>query len=293
MAANNTNIPLSVRNAVEGDSETSHMPIAVNLRADINASADVQIFGPIEESVENVIWCEGHLDVSGLYSDPSNALIEFWEPSNDRGTIKARIAKDTRNARHIAQAFSVSLATVIKKGMDASAANPFQSYPSGYHYYDNFGELALSYAAEGMFGHPSATVAITNDDILVNGFNNDVSANDPITSAVPASNENQALAQRIATALFDLSDNVVTEIAQVVLGQDACRATNEDNSELQVDSKVPLRFYDGDVVYVKITLEDFSPNIAGSNGFLAQQFTPNIPLKQDYYLRITLTTGGL
>jgi hypothetical protein len=290
---NNVNPISGDANPVVGNSDASHVAVVVNLRAAINASANVAVFGPSEESVENVIWCDGHLDVSGLYSDPSNALIEFWEPSNERGTIKARIAKDTRNARHIAQVFSESLADVIKSGMDASAANPFQMYPSGYHHYDNFGELALSYAAEGMFGHPSATVAITNDKIIVDGFNNDISASDPVTSAVPASQTNQALAQRIAAALFDSSEPIATAIAQVVLGQDARRATNEDNSALQLDRKAPLRFYHGDVVYVKITLENWTAsNGNDAAGFLNQAFQPTMPPKQDYYLRINVTTGG-
>ena len=297
MATNNTTIPVADTNPVVGNSDASHVPIVVNLRTAISATANVAVFGPSEEQVENVIWCDGHLDVSGLYSDPSNALIEFWEPSNARGTIKARIAKDDgngtdRNAFNVARLFSESMARVIKNGMDASAANPFQSYP-GYHHYDNFGELALSYAAEGMFGHPSAKVAITNDAELVLGFNNDTRMREFPTSAVPSTQADQALSQRLSAALYGSSDAFATAIAQVVLGQDARRATNEDNSELQVDRKVPLRFYHGDVVYIKITLENFTSSLSGPNGVLTQKFTPTTPPKQEYYLRINLTTGGL
>ena len=274
-------------------------PVVVNLRAAINASATVSVFGPSDESVSNVIWCDVPLDVSGLYSDPSNALIEFWEPSNAPGNIVARIANvggpsTNRNARAVAQLFSESLANVIKGGMDASAANPFMAYSGpAYTQYDNFGRLALAYAAEGMFGHPSATAAITNDIALVNGFNNDTKKIDDVTNAATAGQFDQALAQRLAAALYGSDQEVATAIAQVVLGQDARRATNVDNSQLQVNQKAPLRFYDGDVVYVKITLANFTASIGNAGSYLAQQYTPSVPKTQDYHLRIRVTAGGL
>jgi hypothetical protein len=276
--------------------------VKVDLRAAIDASAGVTVFGPSEETLYNVIWCDLPLDVLGLYSDPSNALIEFWEPSTagQRGTISARIAKDdiggtNRNARAVAQLFAESMANVIKGGMDASAANPFQSYSGpAYTKYTSFGELALSYAAEGMFGHPSATAAITNDTALVTGFNNDAKKLTPVTELVLATNSDQALAQRLATALYGSSDAVATAIAQSVLGQDAVRMTNDDNSALQVDRKAALRFIAGDVVYVAITLKNFVPTIGGNSPAL-QQLTIgeiNTPREEKYYLRIRLTTGG-
>jgi hypothetical protein len=272
-----------------------HAPVAVNLRALVDASASVSVFGPSAETVSNVIWCNVNLDVSGLYSDPSNALIEFWEPADARGTIKARIASDTRNARAVAQLFSESMANVIKGSMDASAANPFQGYSgNAYTLYSSFGDVVLAYAAEGMFGHPSATAAITNDTEIVNGFNNDASKLTAVTGAATPSQTDQALAQRLATALYASSDAVATAIAQVVLGQDASRATNADNSELQSNQKAPLRFYPDDVVYVAVRLTNFRASLGANAGTLAQNYNTEIPTpaNETYYLRIRLTTGG-
>jgi hypothetical protein len=283
------------------DVTQSYTSVKVDLRAAIDASANVTVFGPSEETLYNVVWCDVALDVSGLYSDPSNALIEFWEPSNARGTISARIAKDNvggtdRNARAVAQLFSESMANVIKGGMDASAANPFQAYPGpAYTKYTSFGELALSYAAEGMFGHPSATAAITNDVAIVDGFNNDAKKLEPVTSVATRSDADQSLAQRLAATLYASSDAVATAIAQSVLGQDGVRMTNDDNSALQVDMKAALRFVAGDVVYVAITLKDFVPTIGGNSPDL-QQFTAieiGSPRTEKYYLRIRLSAGGL
>jgi hypothetical protein len=267
-----------------------HAPIVVNLRALVDASASVSVFGPSAETVSNVVWCSLPLDVSALYVDGTKALFEFWEPSNERGTIKAQIAS-TRDAQARAQHFAVSLAAVLKGAMDASAANPFQAYANrAYDGYASFGDLALAYAAEGMFGHPSATAAITNDVAIVDGFNNDASKNTAITAAALPAQDNQALAQRLAATLHASSEAVATAIAQVVLGQDASRATNEDNSERQVDQKAALRFYAGDVVYVAIKLTNFRAALGSNAGTLAQNYNTEIPTPADetYYLRINL-----
>jgi hypothetical protein len=259
----------------------------VNLRALIDSSASVAVFGPSAEVINNVVWCGVTLDVSALYVDASHALFEFWEPSEARGTLKAQIA-GTRDAQARAQHFSVSLANVIAGAMDASAANPFQAYPgAAYTQYASFGDLTLAYAAEGMFGHPSATAAITNDVEIVDGFNSAASKDTAITAPAPHGQLDQALAQRLAAALYASSEAVSTAIAQVVLGQDASRATNEDNSQLQVDQKAALRFYPDDVVYVAIRLSSFGA-IVGSGSPLTQNYTPAVPPTQTYYLRIRL-----
>ena len=266
--------------------------VKVDLRAAIDASAGVTVFGPSEETMYNVIWCARNLDVSALYVDASNALLEFWEPSAtaERGTISARIASADRNAEQRAQHFSTSLHYVLQGLLDASAANPFQTYPAAYQSYTTFGELALSYAAEGMFGHPSATAAITNDVAIVDGFNKDTRVSTAVTSAVSPNQNDQALAQRLAANLYGSSAEVATAIAQSVLGQDAVRMTNDDNSALQLDRKAALRFIAGDVVYVAITLKNFVPTIGGPSPGLQQYAAGEIatPREEKYYLRIVL-----
>jgi hypothetical protein len=285
-APNNTTVDASY-NVTIGD---HHAPVVVNLRALVDASASVAVFGPSAETISNVVWCTNTLDVSALYVDSEHSLLEFWEPADARGTLKAQIAS-TRDAQARAQHFAVSLASVIQGEMDASAANPFQNYASrSYDKYASFGELALAYAAEGMFGHPSATAAVTNDVEIVDGFNNDASKNTAITSAAAPAQGNQALAQRLAAALHASSEAVATAIAQVVLGQDASRATNEDNSERLVDQKAALRFYAGDVVYVAIKLTSFRAAVGSAIGTIAQNYNTEIPTpaEETYYLRITL-----
>jgi hypothetical protein len=271
----------------------SHQPIIVNLRAAIDASAEVAVFGPSEERVSNVVWCDVSLNVAGLYDGSQNAMFEFWETAAEPGAFNAQIATG-RDASAVALTFAQSLAAVLQGGMDASAANPFQNYGQrAYDHYDSFGDLALAYAAEGMFGHPSATAAITNDDEIINGFNSDTSASDGLNGETPTAptQTNQALAHRLAHALLHSSGTVATQIARQVLGQDASRATNEDNSERKFDEKAALRFYENDVVYVAITLNNFVASVGSASGVLAQQYSPVTPTAETYYLRIRLANA--
>ena len=84
---------------------------------------------------------------------------------------------------------------------------------------------------------------------------------------------------------------MATLIARQVLGQDASRATNEDNSERQVDVKSALRFYENDVVYVAIRLSGFRAQVGNTSGAFSQQFNSEIlePTTETYYLRMRLT----
>jgi hypothetical protein len=230
-----------VNTASNADNDTNiaqtYQTVKVDLRAAIDSSAGVSVFGPSSETLYNVVWCDTRMDVSALYAGSGRSLIEFWEPSNDRGNIAARIAVADRNAKDVAGHFASEIHDVLQGILDASAANPFQAYANrAYDNYASFGDLVLAYAAEGMFGHPSATAAITNDQEIVDGFNNDAKKNSVITSAQAPTQLDQALAQRLAAALHASSEAVATAIAQVVLGQDASRATNEDMNEDSEDA---------------------------------------------------------
>ena len=275
-----------------------HHPVIVNLRVNIDLSGNVELFGASEEEVCNIIVPTLKLDVSGLFADESQCLIEFWEPSGARGTMLARVDNEGNGtkAKETSVAFAKSLAKVLRGAMDASAAAPFGSY-AGFTSYENFGELVLSYAAEGMFGHPQATSAITNDVNIVNAFQNDSLSNAYTGAAapVPTKSNTEALADRaiaaqLAWALLNLDNATALKIAQQVIGQDAGRATREDNSARSPDDKQSLRFYKDDVVYVAVTLKNFTHTMgagfpASANG---QQYLPVVPPTQKYYLRLTL-----
>lgn len=295
MAYNAANQLGEIYDASKNPMAAPHTRVIVNLNVNVDVSGNVELFGASEEMIRNIVVPALTLNVNGLYSDNSNALIEFWEENAARGEFKARIGVNT-DASGCAVAFATSLATVLKGAMDASAAAPFGSY-EGYTSYSSFGELVLSYAAEGMFGHPQATAAITNDVAIVAAFNNDAAAlaytgnSAPVsTGSASESGADKAIAARLAHALLTMDDAAALVIAQQVIGQDAGRATLEDNNELPTVRKQSLRWYAGDVVYVSVTLENFTHSMGP--GFPAsapgQQYGPAVPPTKQYYLRLTL-----
>ena len=113
-----------------------------------------------------------------------------------------------------------------------------------------------------------ATAAITNDSAFVTNMNKSIiPANADAMSvetnyAQSATNANLAMA--LVKALKDQTAANLATIATTVIGQDSGRARAADNSQLPTDSKQPLSFLAGDVVFVSITVN--SPTISSLGG---------------------------
>jgi hypothetical protein len=265
-----------------------YSPVTVNLKNEIDASANIEVFGPSAETLTNILVCSGTLDRRHFF-DGSDGIIEFWEPSNARGTVEARMNSSVLKREQLLNAMASSLHYVLTSSIDASGAAPFSVYTAqnnAYWTYPSFGELALAYAADDLFGHVAATAAITNDVAVVDGFDSNASVSSPVSVAATPSQTDQALAQRLCAALYASSDVTATYIANTVLKQDAARARDQDNNEIAPDVKQHLRFVDGDVVYMSITLHDFSVDVGQG-----QQYTPvnTAPSSVKYYLKIRLS----
>jgi hypothetical protein len=81
-------------------------------------------------------------------------------------------------------------------------------------------------------------------------------------------------------------------IVAQVLGQDATRAMNADNSERTVEQHQLLRFYEGDVIYMSIKLK--TPNVTVGEGNAVGEATfENSYDEQTYVLKITLEEEDL
>jgi hypothetical protein len=265
----------------------AYSAVKVNLKNAIDASANIEVFGPSAETLTNVLVCSVKLSAATFF-DNSEGIIEFFEPSGARGTVQAKMNQNEEKRLELLNAMALSLHDVLNGSIDASGAAPFNLYTASAkeHYtYSSFGELALAYAADDLFGHVAATAAITNDLDVVGGFNSGNSKNEPVDSAVTPSQSDQALAQRLCAALYATSDATATYIANTVLKQDAARARDQDNNELPPDTKQHLRFIANDVVYMSITLHDFSVTVGEG-----QQYTPENtePFSVKYLLEITL-----
>jgi hypothetical protein len=90
-----------------------------------------------------------------------------------------------------------------------------------------------------------------------------------------------------------VGDNVASELANIVrqvVGQDAQRLMDEDNSERTKDIRRLLRFYEGDIIYMNIKLK--TPNVtvaSGQNPALTDSaLEGKYATEQSYTLKITL-----
>jgi hypothetical protein len=163
--------------------------ITVNLNVTVDASGSVTILGYQPVAPSNIIYADVPLQVTSLYdvSDPANpvGLIEFWEPSDNLGAISCSLADSSGNPtayvdacgnvydltgayKDSARKLANDIEYVLCSGFDCSGVAPFDKYKvSGEWHPGHFGRLVLSYYADKLLGHASATSAITNDkDIM-------------------------------------------------------------------------------------------------------------------------------
>ena len=234
--------------------------VTVNLNVNVNADSSIDVMSSVADSVATAVVCVP-MPAAAL-----SGFIEFWEPSDALGTIKAQVI-----ASYKTNAFALydGLDDVINGSMDCSAAPIYSTYTdTNYTTVSSFGKLALGYVAHSIFGHVQATAAITNDSAFVTNMNKSIiPANADAMSvetnyAQSATNANLAMA--LVKALKDQTAANLATIATTVIGQDSGRARAADNSQLPTDSKQPLSFLAGDVVFVSITVN--SPTISSLGG---------------------------
>jgi hypothetical protein len=281
-------------------SSAPHTGVEVQLNININAKGDVEVFGEGKPDVVEYIIAKKELPVSALYAAgasgaPDSGLIEFWEPSDALGDIKCRLAgSDAAHTEVPADAYKTASAAMVaglqallEEEFDCVNAAPFSGYVGEEEYtkQDDFGRVALAAYAHSLFGHVDATAAITNDEAFVTGMlaTRSTAATDPMTwdDAADGTNANLAirlvqaiLAKGVASGVYSESNvNAITDInsdatlanvVRQVLGQDPNRAINADNSQRTVDKHMVLRFYEGDIIFVSITLQAPTVNIGGS-----------------------------
>lgn len=202
---------------------------------------------------------------------------------------------------------------------------------SAYYNVSNFSRVALNLYAHYLFGHVAATSAITNDvsfmanmlsvtestasDASGNALSryNDWTEASNISSwdCVTTSTTTADLARKLVSTLIkkgiDANGNLVisdvstsssgpsaplAQIVKQVLGQDASRAMDQDNNELTPNTHQLLRFYDGDVIYVSITLKQPLVTVNGQTGFHAggqQAYTDSSSIAGNTYTETTYT----
>ena len=179
-----------------------------------------------------------------------------------------------------------------------------------YYKQRDFGRVALATYAHYMFGHVDATAAITNDKAFVEAMLSVSAGGDDETATGKDtryaawtktttgnvqtwSNSGTAadanLAIRLVKALVNkglsttdasgvpvvsaVSENNTAKLSHIVgqvVGQDATRLMDVDNSQRTLDKHQLLRFYAGDIIYVTIKLKQPSVSI-GTTGQLVSE----------------------
>ncbi len=218
------------------------------------------------------------------------------------------------------KALAAGFQAILNDTFDCSGASPFNNaaYTGDVEYYkqDNLGRVALATYAHYMFGHVDATVAITNDSDFVKGMlslnssgnwskSTDVTNNVVNDWTATSSGTDANLAVRLVKAIVgkgvDASGNPTTSlvnsndsgslanIVAQVIGQDASRTMNADNSQRTLEQHILLRFYPGDVIYVNIKLK--TPSV--SVGTQDQQVTGSalqalVTTEENFTIKITL-----
>lgn len=188
------------------------------------------------------------------------------------------------------------LQKILCNTFDASSAIPFSNnkYATVDKNPENFGRLALMAYAHYLLGHVQATAAIINDkefiksflsliststlvpNELLNDYNRIMSINThaPSVWSTTSSNMDANLAIRLIKSIIDnnmtndtpsisyvntASTSQLSNIVKKVIGQDANRAINSDNTKYLPEIHRLLPFIAGDILYINIRLD--TPNV--------------------------------
>lgn len=302
--------------------------VSVNLAVEIDASGSLTVFGQAPPTIptNTLIEAQCELPTSCLYIQDYNSLFEFWEPSEALGTFTGDLAgRDGNSSASEGRDYSKFLGTlayylnlVLHSPFDCSGAVPFNdneySGNTNYTTQPDFGRLALSAYAHYLFGHVSATAAITNDDAFMTsmlkfpvdgdgysivGTQSSYDSNASYWTDNDSSNAN--LACRIVKKIVSKSagntgdanvNDTICGIVKQVLGQDASRAMDKDNNVVSPNKRQALRFIDGDTIYLTIKLHRPAVSVSGpgqqiTTSSLENSFTGGSDYIE-YTLKITL-----
>jgi len=237
----------------EGSTRT---PVTVDLIASIDISGNVQVFSTSGTTIYDVVVCSEPLAASALYTNNTTGILEFVEPSGERGTIRGAVSSpNSVGSLHtldgwtsLRNGVNSGLHTVTTGVIDASNSRPFDGYTTDEKYYKfaSFGDLVLAMYANYLFGHPAATAAIANDEALVAYINNNATG--------------ARLGFNLAAAIENLSDADATTIVRQVISQDPNRALGQDNNALAPEVHQALEFVGGDTIYLTIVVQ--APSIS-------------------------------
>jgi hypothetical protein len=282
------------------------IPNSVRVIMPFDISVDsslVELFGVSAEDISGYVLDLGQVagSLAGFYADGSNCLIEYQQASGDRNDLTAQtahaaganwakkaIATALQSALH---ATLTDVSRLVNTGVTANSGEGTTiDMASQYTPHQSLGDFVVEWLAANVFGHPQATVAISNDNAIVALLHAqaavvDVAAVSPLMTG--------AVAMRLIQALYQATEDKLQNVAEQVLEQDPTRFRSEDNKE---DFEA-LKWQVGDVVYFKIQLAEYADfqmkrapisNVAQAAPSLSSQVLGLSAPAATFYLKLTL-----
>lgn len=289
--------------------DASYSPVEVNLLTGVSTNNNaVSLFGASGEAIsDDIITIETPVLASAFYYDASRGLIHYTEPggSPDTFTAVSHLAignTDASGVRMCATALVAALHTSLTGsasyqvgvgGVNATSIFPVASYPASadeqYQGYATIGDFLVGYIAMNLFGHPAATVAISNDSAIKARVNSAAALTEAAVldyfktgGSVNAATSGYLALRLVQTLIYNSEANLKSIVSQV-LNQDPKRLSAEDNN---TGDFRPLMFRAGDIVYMTIEFTNFTFTNAETGGTLANNVT--MPSTKKVALKITL-----
>ena len=100
--------------------------------------------------------------------------------------------------------------------------------------------------------------------------------------------DTSSTATPVVSSVNDQDTASLANIVTQVVGQDASRLMNVDNSQRTLDQHMHLRFYAGDVLYMNIKLKTPNVNIGLTNQLVSKAALENMYVESNFTVKITL-----
>jgi hypothetical protein len=235
--------------------------ITVNLNINADTSGEINIFGEPQIEVVNKIAATIDLPASTLYTDDINSLFLYRDNGN------SILCKANRN--YNIETLSSNLYTIINNPFICTEAVPFSfpKYNNLYNRQQSFGNVAIAYYADKLFGHLAATAVIDNESYFIEYMNGTGSNTADINNL-------------LANGLKNMSDSNAVIIARQVIGQDLSRTQGLD----YVNFWRGLKFIKNDTIYLSVTLQPPATYYKAGQQTVVTSVSSNIT----YHLRINV-----
>lgn len=274
--------------------------VQVDLNINVNAQASVEIFEDTPQPLTNVIvFPEFTMPINRLYeSDLSGgSLFRFQGQDNqivgelddvfatnaNKELLKVdlqRLITSYCVARDIN--YDINNLSIIGSN---NLATPFDNnnYSNNIQYYSwasnkGIGGLVLSVYAHYLFGHAQATAAITNDTTLISNILSDA-------EGMPR------IAENLANSVYSMTSLAATDIVKQVLGQDASRAMNADNDLTDPAAWQQLKWMEGDIIFMQLTIQPPTVVIGSDPTIDVQQYLPTTAMTESITYNMKIVIG--